>query len=66
MLIATNVSLADEHLLHTRLDLLPVAIDGAAGSGPSLILIGEAALVRMPVYCAAILLAVSDGWLSAS
>lgn len=46
VLIATNVSLPDEQLLHTRLDLLPVAIDGAAGGGPSLILIGEAVRVR--------------------
>lgn len=45
VLIATNVSLPDEQLLHTRLDLLPIAIDGAAGGGPSLILVGETAQI---------------------
>ncbi len=60
VLIATNVSLPDEQLLHTRLDLLPVAIDGAAGSGPSLILIGEAARVRGPVDSDVVALALFD------
>lgn len=41
VLIASDVSLAAERLVHTRLDLLPLAIGGADG-GPALILIGEA------------------------
>ncbi|GAA0303655.1 hypothetical protein GCM10009087_11890 [Sphingomonas oligophenolica] len=45
VLVASNVSLAGEKLVHTRLDLLPVAID-AAGSEAALILIGEAARPR--------------------
>jgi uroporphyrin-III C-methyltransferase len=46
VLIASDVSLPTESLAHTRLDLLPIAVDAAAGSGPSLIVIGEAARVR--------------------
>lgn len=46
VLVASNVSLATEKLVHTRLDLLPVAIDAAAGSDAALILIGEAARPR--------------------
>ncbi len=41
VLIASDVSLAGERLIHTRLDLLPLAIDGKGGS-PTLILIGDA------------------------
>lgn len=41
VLIACDVSLAGERLIHTRLDLLPLAVDGE-GSGPVLILIGDA------------------------
>lgn len=43
VLIAANVSLPEERLIHTRLDLLPLAIDRAPGAGPALILVGEAA-----------------------
>lgn len=46
VLVASNVSLANEKLVHTRLDLLPVAIDAAAGGDAALILIGEAARPR--------------------
>ena len=46
VLVASNVSLANEKLVHTRLDLLPMAIDAAAGSEAALILIGEAARPR--------------------
>jgi uroporphyrin-III C-methyltransferase len=46
VLIASDVSLPTESLAHTRLDLLPIAVDATSGSGPALILIGEAARVR--------------------
>lgn len=42
VLIACNVSLPGEHLLRTRLDLLPVVTRGFAGDSPTLILIGAA------------------------
>jgi uroporphyrin-III C-methyltransferase len=42
VLIASDVSLPSECLVHTRLDLLGLAIDRAAGAGPALILVGEA------------------------
>jgi uroporphyrin-III C-methyltransferase len=42
VLIASDVSLPSECLIHTRLDLLGLAIDRAAGAGPVLILVGEA------------------------
>jgi uroporphyrin-III C-methyltransferase len=45
VLIASDVSLAGERLIHTRLDLLPLAVDGE-GSGPALILIGDAVRKR--------------------
>lgn len=45
VLIARDVSLAREQLVHTRLDLLPIAI-GEASGGPALILIGEAMRAR--------------------
>jgi uroporphyrin-III C-methyltransferase len=45
VLIAKDVSLAEERLVHTRLDLLPIAIGNATG-GPALILIGEAVRAR--------------------
>ena len=45
-LVASNISLAGEKLVHTRLDLLPVAIDAAAGGEATLILIGEATRPR--------------------
>lgn len=43
VLVAENVSLPDERLLHTRLDLLSIAAR-AMGDGPALLLIGEATL----------------------
>ncbi|MGH6617456.1 uroporphyrinogen-III C-methyltransferase [Sphingomonas sp.] len=45
VMIASDVSLPGERLVHTRLDLLPLAIDGE-GNGPALILIGEAVRTR--------------------
>jgi uroporphyrin-III C-methyltransferase len=42
VLIAANVSLPDEQLLFTRLDLLPLAIRSIGGDGPALLLVGEA------------------------
>ena len=45
-LIARDVSLPGECLVHTRLDLLPLAIDAAGGAGPTLILIGDAVAAR--------------------
>jgi uroporphyrin-III C-methyltransferase len=42
VLVACNVSLADERLLHTRLDLLPLAVRAMADGSPTLILVGEA------------------------
>jgi len=42
VLVACNVSLADERLLHTRLDLLPLAARAMADGSPTLILVGEA------------------------
>ncbi len=41
VMVAENVSLPSERLVHTRLDLLPIAAM-AAGDGPALLLIGEA------------------------
>ncbi|MFA6117776.1 MAG: uroporphyrinogen-III C-methyltransferase [Sphingomonas sp.] len=54
VLIAKDVSLAEERLVHTRLDLLPIAIGSATG-GPALILIGEAMRARRPADLNAIL-----------
>ncbi len=42
VLVASDVSLASECRVHTRLDLLALAIDQAPGAGPALILIGQA------------------------
>ena len=42
VLIACNVSLPDEKLLRTRLDLLPLAARSLAEDHPTLILIGDA------------------------
>ncbi|GGA38034.1 uroporphyrinogen-III C-methyltransferase [Sphingomonas psychrolutea] len=42
VLIASDVSLASERLVHTRLDLLALVVDRASGAGPALILVGEA------------------------
>jgi len=41
VMVAENVSLPEERLLHTRLDLLPLAAQ-SIGDGPALLLIGEA------------------------
>jgi uroporphyrin-III C-methyltransferase len=46
VLVASNVSLPDEALVRTRLDLLPLAIDRRPGAAPALILIGDAVRVR--------------------
>ncbi|MGB3471056.1 MAG: uroporphyrinogen-III C-methyltransferase [Erythrobacter sp.] len=40
--VIENVSLPQERAFHTRLATLPIAIKGATGAGPALILIGEA------------------------
>lgn len=42
VLIACDVSLPTERLLHTRLDLLALTADAVAGGKPTLILVGEA------------------------
>lgn len=47
VLVASDVSLATECLVHTRLDLLALAIDRAPGAGPALILVGEAMRQRV-------------------
>lgn len=41
VLVAENVSLPDERLVHTRLDLLAIAAK-AIGEGPALLIVGEA------------------------
>lgn len=51
VLVAENVSLPDERLLHTRLDLLSIAAK-AMGDGPALLLIGEATLPPGPAHSA--------------
>ena len=42
VLIACDISLASERLLHTRLDLLPIAASAITDDKPTLILVGEA------------------------
>jgi uroporphyrin-III C-methyltransferase len=42
VLLVENASLAGERRFATRLDLLPIAARTALGSGPALVLIGEA------------------------
>lgn len=42
VLVAVNVSLADEKLLFTRLDLLPLTVGALAEDAPTLMLIGQA------------------------
>lgn len=42
VLVACGVSLPDETLLRTRLDLLPLAVDAIAEDRPTLILVGQA------------------------
>lgn len=49
VLVASDISLPGERLIHTRLDLIPLAIDRARGAGPALILIGEAVRSHSPV-----------------
>ncbi len=45
VLIACDVSLGSERLLHTRLDLLHIAVSGFSNDQPTLILVGEAIAV---------------------
>jgi uroporphyrin-III C-methyltransferase len=47
VLVASNVSLLQEKLVSTHLDLLALAVDRAATAGPVFILIGEAAKARV-------------------
>jgi len=47
VLIASNVSLPGEQMLHTRLDLLPLAAMTAPEGAPSLILVGRAVAERV-------------------
>ena len=54
VLIASDVSLPTERLVHTRLDLVPLAIDRAADAGPALILVGEAVRAQPQLDLAAI------------
>ena len=42
VLIACNISLADEKHLRTRLDLLPLAVGAIAQDAPTLLIVGEA------------------------
>lgn len=46
VLLACNVSMPDEQLLHTRLDLLPLVAQSVATDNPALILIGAAVQAR--------------------
>ena len=46
VLIASNVSLADECMIYTRLDLLALAIDQGPDAGPAVIIVGEPARRR--------------------
>lgn len=48
VLIACQVSLADERQLSTRLDLLDIATRAFADTAPTLILIGEAVRTENP------------------
>jgi uroporphyrin-III C-methyltransferase len=48
VLIACQVSLADERQLSTRLDLLDIATRAFADAAPTLILIGEAVRTENP------------------
>lgn len=41
-IVACNVSLSDELLIHTRLDALAFAVKAVSGSAPTLLLVGEA------------------------
>ena len=46
VLVASNVSLPNEQIVRTRLNLLPVAVDRNTKAGPALILIGQAVGLR--------------------
>jgi len=46
VMVACNVSLPGERVLHTRLDLLPLAARAMADGSPTLILVGEAVARR--------------------
>lgn len=64
VLIASDVSLPSERLVHTRLDLLALVIDRASGAGPALILVGEAMRVqRAPKLDRAASVAIGSGTL---
>jgi len=54
VLIACDISLADERLLHTRLDLLPIAAGAVTEDKPTLILVGEAVAISGAVTAAAL------------
>lgn len=54
VLVASDISLPGECLIHTRLDLLPLAIDRTSDAGPAVILVGEAVRGR-PAVVAAVL-----------
>ena len=54
VLVATNVSLPDECLLRTRLDLLSLSVKSMAGDAPTLLLIGRAVTVGAGSMTAAI------------
>ncbi|WP_084445377.1 uroporphyrinogen-III C-methyltransferase [Sphingomonas sp. TDK1] len=53
VLVACDVSLASERLLHTRLDLLHIAISAFSNDQPTLILVGEALAVGGSMQIAA-------------
>jgi uroporphyrin-III C-methyltransferase len=48
VLVAANVSLPEEQLLSTRLDLLHLAVASIAGKSPALLLIGDAVRSAVP------------------
>lgn len=54
VMVAVNVSLPDERLLHTRLDLLPLATAALAADAPALLLIGEAVRASAVVSSASV------------
>ncbi|MGH6782585.1 MAG: uroporphyrinogen-III C-methyltransferase [Sphingomonadaceae bacterium] len=49
VLVAANVSLADEQLIRTRLDLLPLAAMATLADAPALLLIGLAVAASPPI-----------------
>lgn len=58
--LVENASLDDERLFHTRLDLLPIAASTALGSGPALLVIGEA--MRLENVAASVVRQGSEFW----